>query len=119
MLGDVILEPESVRQSADTPTQSEIREILSDDRCRIGDRLVEIAYRPTFADWLLWLESDEHLLMLVSGNPENALWAKAYFLDGEKLAVLIPENGRRRKRSTGCVLRVLYGPFSRSEALRC
>jgi hypothetical protein len=52
------------------------RNLLSEQRCRVGDSIVEIAYRPTFADWLLWLESDEHLLMKEAGNPQNAAWAK-------------------------------------------
>jgi hypothetical protein len=54
-----------------------VRERLNEKNCRCGDSIVEIAYRPTFADWLLWLESDEHLLMKESGNPQRAAWVKS------------------------------------------
>lgn len=49
---------------------------LREKRCRVGDSIVEIAYHPTFADWLHWLESDELLLMKEAGTPQNVAWAK-------------------------------------------
>ena len=52
------------------------QDTLRDKRCRVGDEIVEIAYHPTFADWLLWLESDELLLMKEAGNPRNFEQAK-------------------------------------------
>jgi hypothetical protein len=53
---------------------------LSEKRCRVGDSIVEIAYRPTFGDWLLWLESDERLLMKEAGSPRNTAWVKSLLL---------------------------------------
>ncbi len=53
-----------------------VQATLNETRCRVGDSIVEIAYRPTFADWWLWLESDERPLMKEAGNPHNAVWVK-------------------------------------------
>ena len=50
---------------------------LDEKRCSVEGQLCEIAYRPTFADWLFWLESDAHLLMKEAGNPHTAAWVKS------------------------------------------
>ena len=49
---------------------------LDEKRCSVEGLVVEVAYRPTFADWLHWLESDQHLLMKEAGSPRKAAWMK-------------------------------------------
>lgn len=69
-MSQLILSPQS--QIQDAACLSWLRE----NRCRIGDAICEIAFYPTFADWLRWLEHDEHLLRKESGSPQNFVWAK-------------------------------------------
>lgn len=52
-------------------------DFLNDVRCSVEGELVEAAYCPSFADWLLWLESSEHLLMKEAGNPRTFAWVKS------------------------------------------
>lgn len=75
-----------LNQAGDNQSESDFRPkgrhgqtvlLLSEQRCSIGGILCEISFRPTFADWLLWLEHDEHLLRKECGNPHNFGWAKS------------------------------------------
>lgn len=54
-----------------------VSDSLNELRGRVGDDVVEAAYCPAFADWLLWLESDDLLLKFVCGSPQNLVWAKS------------------------------------------
>ena len=54
-----------------------VPEWLNEPRCYIDGKAVEAAYSPGFAEWLVWLDSDDTRVKKESGSPENYKWAKS------------------------------------------